>query len=51
MGYFNDVLTFCALIMVITLLTVEGQRALVFHEKYFNLCSEDERMSYRFGTT
>ncbi len=29
----------------------EGQRALRFKQKYLNLCSEDERRSYRFGTT
>ncbi len=29
----------------------EGQRALWFHQKYLNLCSEDERRSYEFGTT
>uniref|UniRef100_A0A672KZS5 TATA box-binding protein-associated factor RNA polymerase I subunit B-like n=1 Tax=Sinocyclocheilus grahami TaxID=75366 RepID=A0A672KZS5_SINGR len=29
----------------------EGQRAVRFHQKYLNLCSEDERRSYRFGTT
>ncbi len=28
-----------------------GQRALRFHQKYLNLCSEDERRSYGFGTT
>ncbi len=29
----------------------EGQRALRFHQKYLNLCSEDERRSSGFGTT
>ncbi len=29
----------------------EGQRALRYHQKYLNLCSEDERRSYGFGTT
>ncbi len=29
----------------------EGQRALRYHKKYLNLCSEDERRFYRFGTT
>ncbi len=29
----------------------EGQRALRFKLKYLNLCSEDERRSYGFGTT
>ncbi len=34
--------------MVGPLLSVEGQRALGFHQKYLNLCSEDERRSYGF---
>ncbi len=29
----------------------EGLRALRFKQKYLNLCSEDERRSYGFGTT
>ncbi len=29
----------------------EGLRALRFHQKYLNLCSEDERRSHGFGTT
>ncbi len=29
----------------------KGQRALGFHLKHLNLCSEDERRSYGFGTT
>ncbi len=29
----------------------EGQKALRFHQKHLNLCSEDERRSYGFGTT
>ncbi len=33
------------------LLSMEGQKALGFHQKYLNLCSEDERRSYGFGTT
>uniref|UniRef100_A0A8C2F691 Small G protein signaling modulator 2 n=1 Tax=Cyprinus carpio TaxID=7962 RepID=A0A8C2F691_CYPCA len=28
------------------LLSMQGQKALGFHQKYFNLCSEDERRSY-----
>ncbi len=47
MDYFNDVrTTFLRLEHVVALLPVEGQKALGF-----NLCSEDERRSYRFGTT
>ncbi len=30
---------------------MQGQKALIFHQKYLNLCSEDERRSYGFGTT
>ncbi len=30
---------------------MQGQKALGFHQKYLNLCSEDERMSYVFATT
>ncbi len=37
----------CALTVVIPLLSMEGQRA----QKYLNLCSEDVRRSYGFGTT
>ncbi len=42
MDYFNDVLIlrFCAWI-VVPLLSMEGQKALRFHQKYLNLCSED----------
>ncbi len=30
---------------------MEGQRALRMHQKYLNLCSDDERSSNGFGTT
>ncbi len=47
MDYFNNVLT--------TFMGLEqgssGQKALRFHQTFLNLCSEDERMSYRFGKT
>ncbi len=43
-----SLLRFCA---VISLLSMEGQRALRFHQKYLTLCSEDEQRSYGFGTT
>ncbi len=33
------------------LLSMEGLRALRFHQKHFKLCSKDERRSYGFGTT
>ncbi len=35
----------------VVLLSMEDQRALRFHQKHLNLCSEDERRSYGFGTT
>ncbi len=35
----------------VALLSMEAQKALGFHQKYLNLCSEDERRSYGFGTT
>ncbi len=35
----------------VVLLSMEGQKALRFHQKYLNLCSEDERRSYGFVTT
>ncbi len=50
MDYFTDV-RFWTLIVFINLLSMEGQRALGFHQKYLNLCSEDEQRSYRFRTT
>ncbi len=33
------------------LLSMEGQKALGFHQKYLILCSEDKQRSYGFGTT
>ncbi len=33
------------------LLSIEGQKAFGSHQKYLNLCSEDEARSYRFVTT
>ncbi len=39
-----------ALIVVVPLLSMEGQKALGFHQKYLNLCSEDERRSCGFET-
>ncbi len=46
-----SLLPFCALKMVVAWLSMQGQRAVRFHQKYLNLCSEDERRSYGFGTT
>ncbi len=43
-----SLLRFCALTMVVPLLSMQGQKALGFH---LNLCSKNERRSYRFGTT
>ncbi len=53
MDYFNDLLaTFLSLDHVrIFAVYMEGQRALRFHKRNLNLCSEDERWSYGFGTT
>ncbi len=53
MDYFTDLLaTFLDLGTVqLCCCLWEGQRALRFHQKYLNLCSEDERMSYGFETT
>ncbi len=31
--------------------SMQGQRALRFHQIYLNLCSEDEQRTYGFGTT
>ncbi len=44
-------LSFWALNVVVALLDMQGQKALGFHKKYLNLCSEEEWRSYRFGTT
>ncbi len=52
MDYFPDVFTiFCALFLVISLLSMEDQRAVNLNQKYLNLCFEDERRPYGFGTT
>ncbi len=48
MDCFTDVL---ATFRGSNLAVYEGQRALRFHQKYLNLCSEDEQRSYGFGTT
>ncbi len=37
--------------MSVVLLSTEGQRALGFHLKYLNLCSEDKRRSHGIETT
>ncbi len=42
---------FCALNVLVVLLSMQGQKVLRFHQKYLNLCFEDERRSYVFGTT
>ncbi len=38
-------LPFWALNVSVALLSMEGQKALRFHQKYLHLCSEDERRS------
>ncbi len=35
----------------VVLLFMDDQIALRFHQKYLIMCSEEERRSYRFGTT
>ncbi len=37
--------------MVVALPPMQDQKALGFHQKYLNLCSEDKQRSYKFGTT
>ncbi len=44
-----SLLPFWALNVSVALLSMEGQKALGFHLKYLNLCTEDERRSYKFG--
>ncbi len=51
MDYFIYVLPFWALNVSVAVLSIQGQKALGFHQKYLNLCSEDEWRSYGFGTT
>ncbi len=46
-----SLLPFWALNVVVVLMVIEGQKALGFHKKYLNLCSELEQRSYGFGTT
>ncbi len=46
-----SLLPFWALNLVVTLLSMQGQKALRFNLKELNFCSKDERRSYGFGTT
>ncbi len=46
-----SLLPFWALNVVVPLLSMQGQKALGLHQKYLNLCSEDEQSSYRCETT
>ncbi len=41
-------LPFWAFNVSVALLSMHSQKDLGFHQKYFNLCSEDERRSYGF---
>ncbi len=52
MDYFNNIFTTILGLEDVsyTLLSMEGQKALGFHQKYKYLCFEDERRSYGFGT-
>ncbi len=43
-----SLLPFWALNVVVALLSMEGSEAIEFHQKYLNLCSEDERWFYGF---
>ncbi len=47
----TSLLPFWALNVVVVLQSMRVQTALGFHQKYLNLCSEDEQRSYVFGTT
>ncbi len=49
--YMDYLLPFWALNESVVLLSMQGQKALRFHQKYLNLCSEDERRSFGFRTT
>ncbi len=40
-------LPFWALNISVVLLSMQGQKTLRIHQKYHNLCSEDEQRSYR----
>ncbi len=44
-----SLLPFWALNVVVVLLSMEGQKALGFNQKYLNLCSEDEQRFDRVG--
>ncbi len=46
-----SLLPFWALNVSVALLSMQGQKALAFHQKNLNLCSEAELRSYGFGTT
>ncbi len=46
-----SLLPFWDLYVVVVLLSMQGQKALRFHQKHLNLCSKDEWGSYGFGTT
>ncbi len=41
-----SLLPFWALTVSVSLLSMQGQKGLGFHQKYIFLCSEDEQMSY-----
>ncbi len=46
-----SLLRFWALNVEVSLVSMQGQKALGFHQKYLNLCCEDEQRSYGFGMT
>ncbi len=43
-------LCFWGLNVSVALRSLQGQKALEFHQKYLKLCSEDEQMTYESGT-
>ncbi len=52
MGYLTlSLLPFLALNVSVALLSMQGQKALGFYQKYLNSCYEDKRRSYMFRTT
>ncbi len=52
MDYYNDVLTtFLGLERVSCIAVYAVWKLFDFTQKYLNLCSEDEQISYGFGTT
>ncbi len=51
MDYLNDVLATFLSLKCVSSVAVYGSESSRIHQKYLNLCSEDEQRSYKFGTT